>query len=1585
MSSPDHKDRDETPHGFSLDVWCPHEEEIALLRTELAATDDSDTKRSALLLYELGRVQLSAGNELDAAQALLQAYKLRPQFRPTLQLSQTLYRQRADYKLTTKLLDAEGRATRDPLTRASLLRQQARLLWSKLNNTDEAQKKLEQASRLDPTDLATLKLEELLYAIERQPDRLRAILLRQHEAVSDVALQTALLVEAALLLASTDPMGAIGNLRTAEKEAPVDLAVLCALEQICELEGMHEEQVETLVRQASDERASSAWRARQLARAGRIQRDQANSPARAIELFQQSLALHSDHGVAADCFDLMQQHGQFAEAAKVGQQLFKLEQTGHVRAALACQIGDIYRIQLQEPSTASIWYRHCLGSAPSYQPALEGLGWILEQAGEVDDLLEVHNKDLENTRDPHARAQRLYRIATVLQRHGRDEEAFEAHQQAMRTWPGFMPSFSALQRLYTRHEKWSELLSLLEEELVRKPDRERAIHMLETMASIWDHQQKKPERAIECYQQILARDPGNLQGLRAMARLCAESHRWQDLVNLNEREVGLISETARQSELLHRTGEVWEEKLLNLDEAMNCYRRALRVDPRNLPALKALGRLYRQKRMWPELIQMHQAEIHATDDPTQILALLFDIAETYEEQLLDETKAITAYRAVLQRSPGHLPAINALLRILRRRSSWPELLEVMESTLDAISDDRGKALRLWAMGLIRQHRLDDAEGAVKDYSRALRLGADLAPIQATLEQLLDIQGDHDRLADLYSDRLEHTESPEQRTVLAHKLATLLDHTMNAPRQAAQRYELLAQLKPTTWDLWSLVQIYQKLGLPRELCSVLEQLAETLSDEQTGAEIHLKIGQGKLEAGIGDPIAHFKRTLELPSGHQYTLRTMERIHRNAGRHEELSDLINLRLQEESDPTELACLWTELAEIHLRRSDVQAAEHAYRQALGHSETHISAIWGLGRLLEQQKRWNDRAQLAEVETRAMESNPGIADALFRAAVLWEERAGDVARAVSLYQEIQRILPGNEEAYQRLHAILTRAQDWSGLASLIRSQITADTDHQRIAIMFIELGRLYIEHLEQPQKGEACLRRALELNATNTYALMKLGDINYDGRNWNEALRMYSCLEPLLETEHEQKVRVNRRLGNILLSVNDPVAALAAYKRAVGASTGRDPDLLRKLLEAAQMADDMRAQVVALEQLAECSQDQRERIEVRKELARLAESVMDNDELAIRTLEETLILDPLDIGAIEQLAAIYGRASNRSAANQHLQAAVAHHRAELARRPFDKKLYRQLGRIFQWQRQFDRLYCACVVQRYFGELDEVQERFLWNHHRCCGSTPRGTLRPDRYETHLLPEAVHGPLRKLLSTAGNGLQKRAAVSHAKLGLDKNARLKDDHPVRALCDEIAGVLGGVNYELWISRANPDIIAVEMLGKPSLILGLRVARNVITPAERFRIGKALFLIAENALVLRDLSVREIGLLFAALGDVAQPRCSIPLPQLDPEEVQLVAKDLVKVINRRERKQLGALLPHIADQVASINLAEFARALSYGSNRAGLVAAGDTGAALEEAAELVQRSGHKEDLADLLLYIISDEYFALREELGITPGR
>src|SRR5262249_7504677 len=156
----------------------------------------------------------------------------------------------------------------------------------------------------------------------------------------------------------------------------------------------------------------------------------------------------------------------------------------------------------------------------------------------------------------------------------------------------------------------------------------------------------------------------------------------------------------RKVEILQAIGELWEDRLFDLDRAAQSYERALALHPTYVPALKALGRIHRQKGHWHELVAMHRAEIARSDSPEQICCLLYAIAEICEEELLRPDEAARAYREILERVPGYLPASSSLEALYEERREFGELAALRQARVERAPDDRAKALALAQLGAL---------------------------------------------------------------------------------------------------------------------------------------------------------------------------------------------------------------------------------------------------------------------------------------------------------------------------------------------------------------------------------------------------------------------------------------------------------------------------------------------------------------------------------------------------------------------------------------------------------------------------------------------------------------------------------------------------------------------------------------------------------------------------------------------------------------------------------------------------------------------------------------------------------------------
>ncbi|MCA9669325.1 MAG: hypothetical protein KC503_27205, partial [Myxococcales bacterium] len=158
------------------------------------------------------------------------------------------------------------------------------------------------------------------------------------------------------------------------------------------------------------------------------------------------------------------------------------------------------------------------------------------------------------------------------------------------------------------------------------------------------------------------------------------------------------------------------------------------------------------------------------------------------------------------------------------------------------------------------------------------------------------------------------------------------------------------------------------------------------------------------------------------------------------------------------------------------------------------------------------------------------------------------------------------------------------------------------------------------------------------------------------------------------------------------------------------------------------------------------------------------------------------------------------------------------------------------------------------------------------------------------------------------------------------------------------------------------------------------------------------LAEHALSLQDRSVRDLAQLYCAVGIAAQPQADLSGlirgagdPGQDGADVTALAKELTRKLTRKERRAIGAALPRFvsslgdggADSNLERALGAAARAFAQGANRAGLLGAADPLVGIELTAQQAGSVASSE-LGDLLQFVVSEEYFALRVELGLAPG-
>lgn len=145
---------------------------------------------------------------------------------------------------------------------------------------------------------------------------------------------------------------------------------------------------------------------------------------------------------------------------------------------------------------------------------------ISEATRRYQDLDETLARLIPLTTDPKLSLQYRFRRAELKEMiGGKDEEAIPLYEEILRDHPGFLPAFSALERIYRRMREFRKLAELLMEKVEILDEREERIHALEELYSIAGDLLHDPELALKALEQLIPLAPDRMEFIEEHIRI----------------------------------------------------------------------------------------------------------------------------------------------------------------------------------------------------------------------------------------------------------------------------------------------------------------------------------------------------------------------------------------------------------------------------------------------------------------------------------------------------------------------------------------------------------------------------------------------------------------------------------------------------------------------------------------------------------------------------------------------------------------------------------------------------------------------------------------------------------------------------------------------------------------------------------------------------------------------------------------------------------------------------------------------------------------------------------------------------------
>ncbi len=792
-------------------------------------------------------------------------------------------------------------------------------------------------------------------------------------------------------------------------------------------------------------------------------------------------------------------------------------------ARLSHRAGELFEAQKNAARALHFYRRAYTFSPEEEQSAFQAIDRLLAQGAKPAERVALYRDALEYRTDPEARVATLHTIAKIEEEElSGDDDAILTHRSILDVDETDTPALEALARLYTRRERFRDLADLHRRRAEQSALPEEEAKWRLALALVLQDRLGETAAAIDELEAVLslvsplATDTGRASVAMLEALVAIDDHRgrvvdllrpiyeqaddWQKLVEVGQHRFALATTPGEKVGVLRDTAKLLEERGNDLDKAFDCLREAFALDPDDGDTREELDRLAMATERWDALAETYEAGITKIDGIGQ-RELLEALAKLHDKRRDDPRKALDAWERLFRLDESDSHPLDEMDQLATLLSDWPTLVRVLAKRAELTNDDEERASLWRRIGEARRDMLDDPQGSIDAYERALELEPESAFTLDNIIALYEDRNDAARLVDLYRRRVELCGEDDQE--LKHRLlldaARCYEVGLNDRREAVVLLGQALATKPGDAEVMQrLSLLYEAEKMWPELLDNLRAQVEAQPEPQARAVLTRRIGK-LLAAELDDhakALEAFREVLAVGYDEEAAIAAreigesrdelrleaadvLEPVLRAAGKFEALADTLELRLRAQTEPADRAATLRKVAQVaEASLADLGRAETALLRALAeeplaeelHAEIErVAALLG-------KPGWERYADALGERAASIFDAKVTADLFLRLGQVAERHLGDLARAAEAYARAAEQGGDNADVLIALERVHGGLQDTRALVDVLERRITIEPAAVEQADLYHRLASLQIDALQDRAQGLATLRLALE-----------------------------------------------------------------------------------------------------------------------------------------------------------------------------------------------------------------------------------------------------------------------------------------------------------------------------------------------------------------------------------------------------------------------------------------------------------------------------------------------------------------------------
>jgi len=754
--------------------------------------------------------------------------------------------------------------------------------------------------------------------------------------------------------------------------------------------------------------------------------------------------------------------------------------------------------------------------APRTARNLEVLAEALARIADWSELADVRRRQLEAATAPADKARRAAELAALYERELGDPDAAIRMLMIAQAAVANAARQSDLLRLLRAAQRWPELATMLESELLpgKPAEDERRIAILLELAELRATKLGKQPEAIQAYEEVLERRPGDTTASLALEALYEQLGRDRELASLIEARAEAASDPDVAGPLFARVAEL-RFKLDDLEGALAAYLASFSVDPSNREVFTAMERVCYKAERWAAVMQLYDTAIRYVDGGQSRVYRLGDLyqrrANVQLSFLGQPEAAIASYQKVVEVDSAPAAAIKALEELSQSRNDWQPLIAAYQRRAETQHDPqrRIEALRA-AADLVHQHG-KDPKLSIEIYNQLLALDPRDSKTQAMLENYYEGAQDAGGLVDMLKRKLQHAHDDDESVQILKRIARASEEGARDVVTATEHYQKILELRDHDRDaLDALGRIYESTEQWAEFIDVTRKQIKVTTDRSTRALLYFRCGS-VLEAKFSrehDAIRYYHEAIKTSSACLPAVHGLRDLYRRREEWPRVLETLELEVKLWQDDKERAGVFAQIGRIHEHQlGDSARAMTFYESALEVDPECVPANQSLFEHFFARGDW-DKAQpiaMALAQKTMRDGDPTTRSEFFRKRGVVARRTGDPRGAADSLVYALEIKPTNALALDDLGALAREQPDAWDFEATYREldKLYKKRDDAGPLLARVHVGRAaIIERDGDLDQAAELYRQAVALAPGDITVLSSLVDFHADMRHWGQAV---------------------------------------------------------------------------------------------------------------------------------------------------------------------------------------------------------------------------------------------------------------------------------------------------------------------------------------------------------------------------------------------------------------------------------------------------------------------------------------------------